>query len=120
MKNPVCPYCQDDASVINHGQNHTGSRRYRCQRCHRYFTPEPKPEGYPAAVRDEALKLSLAGMSFRKIGKHLGVHHQSVANWVAIAAARLPETVADQEPTPVIEMDELFTFVGEKKTRSTS
>jgi hypothetical protein len=48
----------------------------------------------------------------------LGVNYQSVANWVRAHVARLPA-----EPVPdsaqAVELDELFTFIGEKKTKST-
>ena len=49
------------------------------------------------------------------------VSHTSVMNWVNQQAVRLP----DQPPVPegelaVNELDEVFTFIGAKKTRSTS
>jgi transposase len=60
------------------------------------------------------VQLYVDGMNLRRIGRHLGVDHQSVANWVkAHAEAPVPEKVEKAE------MDELFTFIGEKKTRST-
>lgn len=37
--------------------------------------------GYEATVRDQAVKLYLEGMNLRRMGRILGVHHQSVANW---------------------------------------
>ena len=55
------------------------------------------------------------GINFRRIGRLLNVHHQSVINWVNAYASNLPEA-----PTPAevdaVEMDELYTFIGEKKT----
>lgn len=47
------------------------------------------------------------------------MHHQSVANWVDAAEARLPEKVEDSTPTEVVEIDELFTHVGKKTSAST-
>jgi TniQ len=38
-RNTVCPRCSQSNFVIKFGRNHSGSRRYRCQYCHRYFTP---------------------------------------------------------------------------------
>ena len=60
----------------------------------------------------------LEGVSLRGIGRVLGVHHQSVANWVKQAADTLPERVADNTPTQTVEIDELFTFVGKKRSVS--
>lgn len=105
--------------MIRYGYNRTGTQRYQCTHCERIFTPQPKAAGLPAATRQEAVKLYLTGMSLRKIAKHLQVHHQSVANWVNAAAQQLPVQVADATATAVIEMDELYTFVGSKKTKST-
>jgi hypothetical protein len=58
-------------------------------------------------------------MNLRRIGRQLGVNPQSVANWVmahaeALPAAPVPEKVENAE------LDELFTFIGDKKTGSTS
>jgi transposase-like protein len=70
-------------------------------------------------VRRQAVQWYVDGTNLRRIGRRLGVHHQSVANWVKAHAEQIP-------PAPVpatvetAEMDELFTFVGNKKTRSTS
>jgi transposase-like protein len=118
MKHPPCPTCQQDHYVIKSGLNRTGSQRFRCQHCRRYFTPAPKPEGYALTVRKQALQLYLEGTSFRAIGRLLGLHHQTVCNWVAQAATALPAAVTDQTPTATIELDELYTFVQQKKTRS--
>jgi transposase-like protein len=120
MKHPLCPHCQQDQYVIKSGFNHTGSQRYRCQACRRYFTPDPKPEGYDESVRTQALKLYLEGTSFRAIGRLLGLHHQTVSNWITQAANALPTQMTDRTPTETIELDELYTFVQQKKTASTS
>lgn len=120
MSNPICPHCGRDQYVIKSGLNHTKSQRYRCQACHRYFTPEPKPLGYDLALRKQALKLYLEGTSFRAIGRLLGIHHQSVSNWITEAANALPAHGIDATPAETIELDELYTYVREKKTKSTS
>ena len=120
MKHPVCPSCHQDQYVIKSGLNHTGSQHYRCQSCRQYFTPDPKPEGYDLAVRTQALKLYLEGTSFRAIGRLLGLHHQTVSNWVTAAAKSLPAQITDTTPSETIELDELYSFVQQKKTRSTS
>lgn len=61
----------------------------------------------------------LEGVSLRAIGRQLGVHHQSVANWINAAEAKLPEQVNDTTPTQTVEIDELFTHVGKKTSVST-
>lgn len=89
--------------------------------CQRYFTPQPKPKGYDPALKAQALKLCLEGMSFRAIGRQLGVHYQSVVNWLNTHHdGHLPESVEDTTPSDTIEIDELFTFIGKKRGKRTS
>ena len=120
MNKPACPHCGQDQYVIKSGLNHTKSQRYRCQACRRYFTVDPKPHGYDLALHKHALQLYLEGTSFRAIGRLLGIDHQTVSNWVTEAASALPTQVTDATSTATIELDELYTFVQQKKTRSTS
>jgi len=110
----TCPYCHRTDRQVKNGFNPSGSQRWRCQHCQRTYTPDPKPIGYDQATRLAAVKLSVDGMNNRRIARTLGVNHQSVANWVRAHAACLPPAPV---PTQVetIELDELFTFVGEKK-----
>jgi transposase-like protein len=120
MNNPACPACQQNHYVIKSGYNRTRTQRYRCQHCQRYFTPEPKPIGYDAETRRRAIQLYLEGTSYRAVGRLLGVHNQSVINWVEAEQDCLPQQVSDQSPTDYIEVDELFSFVESKKNQSTS
>lgn len=60
------------------------------------------------------------GSSLRWIARHLGVVHQTVANWVAAHADALPDTPAQPAAVETAELDELYTFVGHKKTAPTS
>ena len=115
-----CPHCHSAERQVKSGHNRTGTQRLQCQSCRRQYTPAPHPLGYDEKTREAALKLYLEGNGFRRIGRLLSVNHQSVANWVTAAHARLPaERVAAQAAgTP--EMDELFTFVGAKKSPPTS
>jgi transposase-like protein len=86
--------------------------------CQRKYTPEPKQQGYPASLRKQAIEMYVDGGNFRRIARHLKVNHQTIAFWVAQHAASLP-TAPVPETVQVAEMDELFTFIGEKKTQST-
>ncbi len=91
----------------------------RCEACERYFTPEPKPNGYDLTLREQALKLCLEGMSFRAIGRQVGVHYQSVINWLNAHHDTLPEKVEDAAPRDTVEIDDLFTFIGKKRGKHT-
>jgi len=69
-------------------------------------------------MRKQALQLYVDGMNLRRIGRHLGIHHRTVSLWVKARAASLPEAPLPGEVKEA-EMDELFTFIGNKKTGST-
>jgi len=83
----------------------------------------PRPLGYDDKTKEAALKLYLEGNGFRRIGRLLSVNHQSVVNWVnafhtKLRAKRLAPPVPGQVST--LEMDELFTFIGTKKSQHSS
>jgi transposase-like protein len=76
--------------------------------------------GHDPALRAQAIKMHLEGMSFRAVGRALGVNFQSVINWFNQAHDQLPHQVEDTAPTQTVEIDELFTYVGKKSTKPSS
>lgn len=118
-----CPHCQDTERQVKAGFTHTKNQRYQCQLCRRQYTPEPRPLGYDDKTKEMALKLYLEGNGFRRIGRLLSVNHQSVVNWINAFHAQLrAKKLALPVPGKVstLEMDELFTFIGAKKSQSLS
>jgi transposase len=116
----TCPYCQRSERQVKAGCNDSGSQRYLCQVCERKYTPEPKAQGYDAALRQKALQLYADGMNLRRIARTLGVTHPTVAHWVNAHAAQLPDTPPQPAHSEAVhELDELFTFIGSKKAKST-
>ena len=121
----ACPTCGAATKQHRAGTNGSGTVRRECRHCGRTYTPEPKPPGYDEAVRRQALKMYVDGTSFRRIARHLAVHHQSVINWVNAAAANLPAPPTPRErqgeaAVETQELDELYTLVGQKKRPPTS
>lgn len=121
----ACPDCVQTARQQRVGRNRSGSQRYRCAFCQRKYTPQPTRHGYDETLRRQAIEWSVDGMGLRRIARHLGVVHQTVANWVAAHTATLPDTPPapphdQQRPLPVVERDELYTFAGQKNSGSTS
>jgi len=114
-----CAKCQAEEQQVKNGMNPSGSQRYKCKECGRVYTPEANPRGYDQSKREQALKLYVDGLNLRRIGRILGITHQTVANWVKAQSEQLPPAPIPEE-VDIIEMDEIFTFVGEKKSKSTS
>mgnify|MGYP001768389054 FL=1 len=69
-------------------------------------------------MRKQAVQLYVDGMNLRRIARLLGIHHRTVSDWVKAHAENLPETPMPEE-VKIAELDELFTFIGHKKTGST-
>ena len=113
-----CPNCQATTKQHKIGRTEAGSQRYKCRNCGRSYTPEPKLQGYDDLLRQHAVKLYSDGMNFRRIARHLGVNHQTVINWVNAYSAQLPNQPPHPDEVGVVELDELFSFVGQKKSGS--
>ena len=86
--------------------------------CERKYTPEPKLQGYPESLRKRAAEMYVDGMNLRRIARQLKIHHRTVSLWVTDHAEALPNAPMPNEVQDA-EMDELFTFIGDKKTEST-
>ena len=86
--------------------------------CDRKYTAEPKAQGYPESMRKRAMEMYVDGGNLRRIARHLKVAPQTVAYWVTDVAEALPNAPIPEEVKEA-EMDELFTFIGDKKTEST-
>ena len=106
------PKCQTTSKQRKIGRTEAGRQRYQCGACGRRYSPAPKQQGYDEQTRQQAVQLYSDGMNFRRIARHVGVSHQSVINWVNAHSASLPA----QPPHP----DEVFTFVGKKKSLPSS
>ena len=121
----TCPSCGATTKQHRAGKNATGTLRRECRHCGRTYTPEPKRQGHDLSVRRQALQMYVDGTSFRRIARHLSVNPQSVANWVDRAAANLPPPPTprerrEEQTVETLELDELYTFVGQKKRPPTS
>jgi transposase len=101
------------------GKTTAGSQRYRCYWCGCKYTPIKKARGYSSEIRQKAVQLYVDGVNLRRIGRQLNVNPQSVANWAKAHAESLPPAPVP-EKVENAELDELFTFIGDKKTETTS
>jgi len=115
----VCPNCKSNKRQVKNGLNKSGSQKYLCRARSTVYTPEPKENGYPIETRLLAIRMYVEGNSYGAIGRILKVNPQSVANWVSAYTAKLPKAPLPEKVRKA-ELDELFTFVGKKKTKSTS
>ena len=94
-----------------------GEQRYKCKDCGCQFVPT-RTRGKPARNKLVAVWLYMHGLSFRTIAKLFKVNHKVIIDWVkafAVANYCKPEP---QNSAVIIELDEMWHFLGSKKTRS--
>jgi transposase-like protein len=114
VSGPGCKHCGSESFVRN-GMAH-GRQRYRCKACGRSFTATP-PRGKPPAMKALAVLLyALGNVSQGMIAKLLGVSHVAVYKWVRAAGEGTPAPSATPS-SGIVQIDEMWHFVGGKKTR---
>ena len=107
-----CPKCSSE-STVKSGKIR-GKQRYKCKACNYHYTVIQKSDTSTESDRKLALTLYLEGLGFRSIGRILGYSHVAVYNWIKAFGGKI-ETLAS-EPASIVEMDEMHTYVGDKKT----
>ena len=112
----TCPTCGATQDQVRDGRTGAGSQRMRCRQCNTRYTPQAHPHGYAANVRATALRMVSDGINLRRAARQLQVHHTTILHWKRQAAQHLPDTPAQPRMVHQVELDELYTFVGDKKT----
>ena len=92
-----------------------GRQRYKCKSCSYYYTVFQKSDVKSAATKRLAFQMYLEGLGFRAIGRILRISYGTVYQWVKKWGSNL-ELPKRNESIEVVELDELHTYVGRKKT----
>lgn len=108
-----CAKCKSEKSTKNGILK--GVQRYKCKECGFNFTVEIKSTAKPEDVKRQALLMYLEGLGFHSIGRILRVSHVSVLNWIRKYGEQVKE-IRNDKPVEIMELDELHTYVGHKKT----
>jgi transposase-like protein len=92
-----------------------GRQRYKCKSCGYYYTVEKKSDVKSEETRRMALEMYLEGLGFRAIGRILKISYGTVYSWVKEwdSKVSLPRR---ESPVKVVELDEMHTYIGQKKT----
>lgn len=85
------------------------------QDCGFRYTVEKKSDVKSAETRRLALEMYLEGLGFRAIGRILKISYGTVYQWVKEWGSRVSLPQSD-EPVAVVELDEMHSYVGSKKT----
>ena len=106
-----CPRCVKEDGVKDGIVR--GRQRWRCRECGYRHTVQQR--GKKAHLKRQAVELYLEGLGFRSIGRFLKVSHVAVYNWIRGFGEKLEELRSPNE-IEVVEMDEMHTYIGSKKT----
>jgi transposase-like protein len=106
-----CPKCSQ-ANCTKDGIV-KGKQRYKCKGCGYRYTVTHK--GASKDVKRQALNLYLEGLGFRSIGRILNFSHVAVYNWIKVFGEKLEDLKSDTV-VEVVEIDEMHSYVGSKKT----
>jgi transposase len=111
----TCKKCQS-AEHVKNGKVR-GMQRYRCKACGCNFTATPAHREHPAKKSLALLLYGMGNMSFRMIGRLLGVSHVSAFEWIKAEATKLPqpEMPADIE---LVNLDEMWHFLKKRAKNS--
>ena len=110
-----CPKCNSPKTVKNGRRKERQS--YKCKQCGRQFLEYYRPWQYSNDVKQLLFKMYLNGMGLRGIERVTDIHHTTVMGWVREVGARLPDTPETEEEPEITELDELQTFIGNKRQK---
>ena len=109
----ACSKCGDEKMIKNGLVR--GLQRYQCKKCGYNYTVAQKSTAFSDDVKQEALNMYLEGAGFRAIARILQVSHVSVYRWIK-AMGQQASALHSPSAIDVVEMDELHTYIGHKKT----
>jgi insertion element IS1 protein InsB len=109
-----CPECHP--TYIRKNGIKKGKQNHICVDCCRQFViPNETLRGYSEAFKRECLKMYVNGMGLRGIERGKGVHHTTLITWIRQVGEHLPNAYELEQVPQVGELDELETFIGQKK-----
>ena len=96
-------------------------QRYKCKECDLNFVDGDQRVKESVVIKKAlaVILYSLGKASFRMLGKIFGHSHSLMYRWISQEAEALPEPAIDAD-IKEIEFDEMWHFIGSKKTKNGS
>jgi insertion element IS1 protein InsB len=116
----TCYHCNSE-NIVKNGKAPNGKQKYLCHDCSRQSRENPDSNAYAPQRREEILRAYQERSSLRGLARSFGVSPNTVARWLK-KAARLAPVSRTLPPAPpsddlVLELDELWSFVGKKANK---
>ena len=105
-----------------------GKQQYQCKECERKFITELN---YSKEFKQKAIAIFYEGNSGRAVGRIMGINKPTVYNWIKELDEKIERSKFEEEnkreenetdeaqAVDIIEMDELFSYIKDKKTEFT-
>lgn len=118
----ICPRCGKDE--IWKAGTPRGKQQYQCKNCRKKFITELN---YSKEFKEKAIQIFYEGNSGRAVGRIMGINKSTVYNWIKKLNEKTEKRavidernkIHESQPAEEIEMDELFTYIKDKKTEPT-
>jgi insertion element IS1 protein InsB len=106
-------------NIVRNGTNKCGNQQYHCKDCRAYRVLKPRLNASLSSP-EQVLKAYRERMSLRGIERVFGVSRQQVMRWLIAWVAQLPslsETLLPATPEDILEVDEAWSFVAQRKNK---
>jgi transposase-like protein len=102
---------------IKYGKTKDGKQRYRDTYTKDVFIVET--DRLSKGFKLLCVFLYINGLSFRRLGKIFDVSHVTIYNWVNLYSTEISSkySLSNVRQITDIEVDEMFTYIGKKKTK---
>lgn len=110
-----CSRCES-SNIVRNGHDYKGSQKYHCKDCGRYGTLKSQ-FGYAELVQAQAKRGVLERLSLRGLERLLCLSRRTIQRWLGKWIDNLPPletSLLPAEMEDVLELDELWSFVGSK------
>ncbi len=119
-KTATCTKCQS-TNLSRNGKTAGGKQKYVCKDCGAYGSVDPQQSPYTEEEKERALAVYQERASMRGVQRALGVDPRTLARWLEKKVERLPpqkEQLLPRAASDVLELDEVWSFVGSKENPS--
>lgn len=110
-----CPKCKSSQSKKNGFRR--GKQSYKCKKCGAQYVANPSSRAYSQQIKQTCIEMYLNGMGIRGISRVTKISHVTILNWIQAAGKSLSDEPQDEEIPQITEIDELQTFVGNKRNK---
>ncbi len=116
-----CPHCESER-IVKNGINGVGTPKFQCNNCCRQFVENPIWFPISQEQKDLIDRLLLEKISLAGIARVLQISKTWLQNYVNNKYENTPQKITfscniNLDVDPVIECDELWSFVGKKKEK---